>query len=93
MVTRAAGGSLDNASEELRVIAMADELVDGKADGAVTIDSATIKTVTSVKRFSLCHNELISLPGNRPEASPVFRWLLKTLASESRTNPRTPLPR
>jgi hypothetical protein len=52
-----------------------DELTDGRGDGAVTVASARLKRADTERTFALNHAELLSLPGDRPEASVVFQWI------------------
>lgn len=55
------------------------ELRTGHGDGAVTIRSATLENVASTKTFDLTHREIYQLPGQVPERSPVFSWMLEVL--------------
>jgi pimeloyl-ACP methyl ester carboxylesterase len=56
-----------------------DELRDGLGDGAVTVASAAVPAAMATRVFDLNHVQLLSLPGNTPEESELFRWVLESL--------------
>ena len=57
----------------------AEELCTGKGDGAVTVTSAMLDGVTTVRRFEVAHAQLRSLSGEPLEADQVFQWILSCL--------------
>lgn len=68
-------------SRVLRALS-APELRTGVGDGAVTVESATLPKVDTVRHFDRNHLELVDLPGDRPEQNDVFRWILEALRWE-----------
>lgn len=56
-----------------------DELRDGCGDGAVTVSSASLPDTGAIRIFDLNHVQLLSLPGDPPEESELFRWILESL--------------
>lgn len=71
----------------LLTLLSAPELIDGQADGCVTVRSALgCPHAHQKKKFPLTHTQLLELPGNPPQQSPVFRWIVENipaLATES----------
>jgi pimeloyl-ACP methyl ester carboxylesterase len=57
----------------------ADELWDGKGDGAVSITSAMLEGATTQRLFDLNHLQLLQAPLDQPETSVVVQWILDTL--------------
>ena len=55
------------------------ELEDGLGDGAVAVEAALLPGVESRRTFELNHVQLVSLPGDRPEMSELFQWIMETL--------------
>ena len=57
----------------------AEELKDGRGDGAVAATSARFDAADEERLFDLNHVELLELPGARPEEADVFQWILAVL--------------
>lgn len=57
----------------------ADELQSGRGDGAVTLTSAHLAGATTERVFERNHLEWLSLPGEKPEKSDVFLWIIQVL--------------
>ncbi|HEV7226471.1 MAG TPA: alpha/beta fold hydrolase [Pirellulales bacterium] len=56
-----------------------DEMRDGLGDGAVTVASAALPGASASRVFDLNHIQLMRLPGDPPEESEPFRWILESL--------------
>jgi pimeloyl-ACP methyl ester carboxylesterase len=76
-----AAAKVDNKDlrDPLVAILKSPEFQDGLGDGVVTIESALLTGVESRQTFELNHLQLVSLPGEPPEACEVFQWIMKIL--------------
>lgn len=57
----------------------AEELQDGRGDGAVAVTSARFPGADKERLFDLNHVELLALPGAQPEQAEVFDWIMQSL--------------
>ncbi|MBI3463835.1 MAG: alpha/beta hydrolase [Planctomycetes bacterium] len=67
-----------------RLLQLADcnELLAGRGDGAVSVDSAHLPGATSTRIFDLNHWEFLSVPAAGHTEIEVARWVVETLNSE-----------
>jgi pimeloyl-ACP methyl ester carboxylesterase len=57
----------------------AEELQDGRGDGAVAVTSARFSGADNERLFDLNHVELLALPGAQPKQAEVFDWIVRSL--------------
>lgn len=57
----------------------AEELQDGRGDGAVAVTSARFPGADNERLFDLNHVELLALPGAQPERAEVYAWIINSL--------------
>ena len=80
-------GLSDQQRKWLLTLLAAPELIDGQADGCVTVQSALgCPHAHEKKKFPLTHTQLLELPGEAPQESPVFRWIVEGIRSVSQEN-------